>query len=82
MHEGSYWSSWVLALRRRGWDAPAAVFLETLGPLAVILAQAIYVGQPFLKGFLPGDQWGAVARMLEDQQQRYDFVAFLEEDVD
>jgi hypothetical protein len=82
MHEGSYWSSWVLSLRRRGLNAPAAVFLETLGPLAVILAQAIYVGQPFLKGLLPGEQAGALVRMLEDHQQRCDFVAFLEEDVD
>jgi hypothetical protein len=82
MHEGSYWSSWVLALRRRGLNGPAAVFLETLGPLSVILAQMVYAGQPFLKGLLPGEQWGALGQMLEDQQQRSDFVAFLEEDVD
>jgi len=82
MHEEAYWSTWVLALKRRGLNAPAAVFLEGLGPLSVFLAQVVYIGQPFLKGFLPGEQMGALARMLEDQQQRSSFAAFLEEDKD
>jgi hypothetical protein len=82
MHEGFYWSTWAQALKCKGLIEPAAVFLETLGPLAVILAQAVYLGQPFLQGVLPGEQAQSLARMLEDQQQRTDFVAFLEEDFD
>lgn len=79
MHEGSYWSSWVQSLRRRGLNEPAVILLETLGPLAVILTQAIYIGQPFLNSFLPDDQLTSLATTLEDPQQRNAFIAFLEE---
>ena len=82
MNEGSCWSSWVLALKRRGLNEPVALLLETLGPLTGLLAQAVYIGQPFLKGLLPGEQWGSLVNMLEDPQQRNDFVAFLQEDID
>ena len=82
MQQDSCWLTWAQALKHRGLNEPAAVFLETLGPLAVILAQAVYLGQPFLKSFLPGNQMESLVRMLEDHQQRTDFVAFLEEDID
>jgi hypothetical protein len=82
MQQGFFWASWAQALKRRGLNEPAAVFLETLGPLSVILAQAVTIGQPFLNGLLPDEQIKSLVKMLEDQQQRTTFVALLEEDID
>lgn len=78
MHEGLYWSTWAQSLKRRGLNEPAAIILEALGPLAVFLSQAAYIGQPFLRNALPEDQLASLLSMLEDPQQRTEFAAFLE----
>jgi hypothetical protein len=74
-----YEPSWVQSLTRRGLNEVAVVILEALGPLSVLLAQTIYVGQPFFKGLLPAEQWPSLIAMLEDQQQRNDFITLLED---
>jgi hypothetical protein len=79
MHKGLYQSSWALSLSRRGLNEVTAMILEAMGPLAVLLAQVVYLGQPFLKNALPDEQWLSLITMLEDPQQRTDFIALLEE---
>jgi hypothetical protein len=74
-----YETSWAQSLTRRGLNEIAVVTLEALGPLVVLLAQIVYIGQPFFRGLLPEQQWPSLIAMLEDQQQRNDFIALLED---
>ena len=57
-----------------------ASFLEAAGPLSLIGAQVIYVGQPILRGILPDRHLSAITNMLEDDSQREEFVMFLLEE--
>jgi hypothetical protein len=71
------WQIWADQLHRWGVRPHAATLLEVAGPLAIIGAQAMYVGQPFLRGLLPDDHWQALTGLLEDSQQAQDFADFL-----
>lgn len=57
-----------------------ASFLEAAGPLSLIGAQFVYVGQPILRGIVADKHLRALANMLEDNAQRQAFVAFLLEE--
>jgi hypothetical protein len=57
----------------------AATLLEAAGPLTVLGAQALYVGQPVLRSFVPGKQIDALASMLENPAETQQFVVFLRE---
>ena len=50
MKPRSEWSEWAESLRRFKLDVVAAWLLEAGGPLTVLGAQAVYLGQPFLGG--------------------------------
>ena len=71
------WQDWAGALRR--WEVKdlAASFLESAGPLSVVIAQLIYIGQPLLAGLFTKSQLGALASMLEDDEQRQAFTDLL-----
>lgn len=66
--------AWVNALEKWGLHRFAAVFLEASAPLNFVAAQAIYVGEPLLKGLLPGKQLRSIASMLEDSQATGEFI--------
>jgi hypothetical protein len=51
--------------------------LEAAGPLTVLGAQVVYVGQPILKQIISLSTLDAVAEMLEDPQQVQAFSAYL-----
>ncbi|HSV85790.1 MAG TPA: hypothetical protein VLH85_04390 [Levilinea sp.] len=57
---------------------PVATFLEALGPLSIVLAQFIYLGEP-LVGRSPVNT-RALAHMLEDREEVRQFAAFLREE--
>jgi len=57
----------------------AASLLEAAGPLTMLGAQAIYVGQPVLRSFVPGSQIDALANMLDNPAETQQFVVFLRE---
>ena len=76
--ERSCWLSWMSTLRRWGLDEIAAIFLEAAGPLNILLAQFVYVGQPFLQSAFPGRQVQVLARLLEDPEESRAFAAFLQ----
>ena len=76
----SYWPRWSENLRRWGLDAPVEALLDAAGPLSVVLAQFVYLGQPFLRSGLPGSQVGALARLLEDPDAAGRFAASLREE--
>ena len=73
------WHGWAARLNRRGLGKGAALLLEAAGPLNLLAAQAVYVGQPLLGGWLPGSGLKALAGMLEDPSKRQVFIQLLRE---
>ena len=72
-----HWSRWVQTLRRYQLDGLAAWMLEAGGPLAVLSAQALYFGQPFL-----GESASALAHTLESDDELRAFLSFLNGGID
>ena len=73
------WRTWVDIIHRWGLQNLLASLIEGLGPLTIIGAQMIYIGQPMLNGILPGDQMQALSELLEDRDQAARFAAYLRE---
>ncbi|UCD99917.1 MAG: hypothetical protein JSV42_04125 [Chloroflexota bacterium] len=71
------WRVWANALHRWGLQNLVASFLEAAGPLSLIGAQVIYIGQPILSGIVPDKYFKALAGVLEDDSQREEFIAYL-----
>lgn len=57
----------------------AAYFLEAAGPLAIIGAQVLYIGQPFINLAVPTNHLEALVRLFEDQNEAKTFAAYLRE---
>jgi hypothetical protein len=72
----AHWPEWTEALRRRGLDGFAAWLLEAGGPINLIGAQLLYIGQPFLT---PGatESIHALANLLEEEDEARAFAALL-----
>jgi hypothetical protein len=66
-------------LQRWGLKSIASFLLEAGGPINVLAAQAIYLGQPFLARTVPSSHLQALADLIEDQDQARQFAAFLRE---
>jgi hypothetical protein len=77
----SVWSGWAEFLHRHGLESLAAWALEAAGPLAVLGAQALYIGGPLLRPALTDLQRDALAGMLEDPNEILAFTAFLREEI-
>lgn len=77
--EHPFWEVWAKFLRRWGMQTFAAALLEAAGPLTLLGAQAIYVGQPLLRSLMPGSQIDAMATMLDNPAETQQFVVFLRE---
>ncbi len=73
------WRALSDSLHRWGLRELAATFLESLGPLTLLGAQALYLGQPFLGAIMPHRYVEAAAHILEDAEATQGFVAFLRE---
>ena len=71
------WQTWAETLNRWGVTDLTATFLEALGPLNMLGAQFVYVGQPFLNQFVPEGHLDALAGLLEDPQETQAFVSVL-----
>lgn len=74
------WPVWAEALRRWKLDGAAAALVEGAGPLSVLLAQMMYIGQPLVQAAAPGAGFPALARLLDDPQQAARFAAYLREE--
>jgi len=66
------WSDWSATLQRLGLRGMAAWLIEAAGPLRLVGAQALYLGQPFL-----GSRTETLARLLEDPDEALAFADFL-----
>ena len=77
--ERPLWQNWARILQHWGVDGIAAYLIEAGGPLSILAAQAIYVGQPFLRQSMPEGQLLALANLFENQEEGHLFAAFLRE---
>ncbi len=68
-----HWPRWAEFLRRTHLDGLAAWLLEAGAPLALLSAQALYLGRPFL-----GEGADALARTLESDEEARLFASFLD----
>lgn len=72
-----YWPRWVETLRRYQLGGLIVWFLEAGRPLALIFAQVLYMGRPFL-----GEGLEAMARTLESDDDARAFASLLNGVVD
>lgn len=72
----TYWPVWIDFLRRLGLEGFAVWLLEGGGPVAVLGAQVLYLGQPFVP---PSASVGmrALADLLEQEDESQAFTALL-----
>ena len=73
------WKVWASYLQQWGLDETIASSLEALGPLTILGAQMIYIGQPLFSFALPKTHLKAMSNMLEDSTRTRDFVQYLRE---
>ena len=71
------WQLWVQFLHRRGAGNLVATLIEALGPLNLVGAQLIYLGQPFLNSLVPQNHLDAFAGMLENPEETRAFILVL-----
>ena len=73
------WRDMADSLHRWGLRDLVASILEALGPLTLVGAQGLYLGQPFLGAIVPRRYLEAAAQILEDGETTQGFVEFLRE---
>ena len=73
------WHIWARNLHRWGVQDGAAALLDAAGPLTMLLAQVIYIGQPLLGKLVSSDSVTALLTMLEEPAQTKAFINILRE---
>lgn len=73
------WHTWASNLHRWGLQDGTAVLLEIAGPLTMLLAQVVYIGQPLFGKLVSADSMTALVTMLEEPAQTKAFVKILRE---
>lgn len=73
------WPKWARFLQHWGVDGIAAFLMEAGGPLTVLAAQVVYLGQPFLRQSDSEGHLQALVDLFEDQEEGQMFAAFLRE---
>lgn len=79
-NDQTYWNGWIRAIQQRNLGGMAAFFLQSTGPLAVVMAQLVYMGQPLFATPSGDARWKALGRLLENQNSRNQFVMCLQEE--
>lgn len=72
--------SWAARLQQWRVHQVAAALLEAAGPLKIIGAQLVFIGQPLFTGLFSGKQLETLAGMLEEPDKTEKFIQFLRED--
>ena len=72
------WQTWADTLNRWGLQNLTATILNALGPLNLLGAQIVYLGQPLLNSFFPEDHLDALANLLENPKSTQAFVSILQ----
>lgn len=58
---------WARGLRKTGLSDVVAAMLEAVGPISLLGAQVLWIAQPTLNIFMPADEVGGLARLLETE---------------
>jgi hypothetical protein len=74
------WRTWVDSMRKWGINHVIASFLEAAGPLTLLAAQFIYIGQPLVVHERLNVSMRALAEMLENSQETHAFIRLLREE--
>ena len=74
------WQNWVIELDRWGLRNITAWLLEAAGPILIIGAQLIYIGQPLLGTAFPASRLQALTDLMEVPEKNQAFITFLRED--
>ena len=69
----AHWLPWAETLRRYQLDGIVAWLLDAGRPLAILSAQVLYMGRPFL-----GENAEALAQTLESDDETLAFASFLD----
>lgn len=69
----NYWIQWAETLRRYQLEGFISWLLDAGRPLALLSAQMLYMGRPFL-----GEGLGALAHTLESDDEARAFASFLD----
>jgi hypothetical protein len=81
MHDSQHiWQDWARILHRWGVQDIVASLLEAFGPLSLLGAQVVYLGQPILGRLGANDHLEELAHMLENRADTQAFVNFLREE--
>jgi hypothetical protein len=68
---------WIDSLYKLRLQNLTATILEALGPLNLLGAQLVYLGQPVLSPFISNDQSQDIAKILEDPSETALFIEAL-----
>ena len=71
------WQAWADTLNNWGIKELTATFLEAFGPLNMLGAQLVYMGQPFLTSLISEGHLDMLADLLADPQETQAFIAVL-----
>jgi len=74
-----FWRGWAAALSRWGLQDAAASLLEAAGPVNLLAAQVLYLGQPLLGISHRQGGLGALVQLLEEPAQMREFIHLLRE---
>jgi hypothetical protein len=74
------WRTWADSMRKLGINDFIAAILEAAGPLTILAAQFIYLGQPLVVHQRLYASLTAMAGMLEDTQETQAFICLLREE--
>jgi hypothetical protein len=71
-----FWPAWIDSVQRSGLHKWVTFLLESAGPLNILGAQLLYLGQPFFEAGA-AQNLQAIGRMLEDKEETLAFVSYL-----
>jgi hypothetical protein len=71
------WEKWAARLYHWQLHEFTASFLEAAGPLTMLGAQLVYLGEPVLTIFTPRKNTRALAHLLENPSSRQNFIDLL-----
>jgi hypothetical protein len=71
------WQVWFDRLQHWGLNELVATLLEALGPLNLLGAQVVYIGQPFIQQIVPDGHLSALASVLENPDETRALISVL-----
>jgi hypothetical protein len=81
MHDSKHiWQEWARILHHWGMQDLVASLLEAFGPLNLLGAQVVYLGQPLFGHLAANNHLEALAHMLEDRADTQAFISLLREE--